>query len=172
MRTEHTLFMYTETPNVYWTADFWRLLRMRLTTFTDYSLRVLIYLAVNTEEQATIREIAQCYGISRNHLMKVAQELSQRGYVIAMRGKNGGLRLSMPPCEIKIGKVVREMEGDLALAECLGENNQCILSPACELQIMLSEALQAFFTTLDSYTLEDVIAGQQQAELIKILDMP
>lgn len=144
---------------------------MRLTTFTDYSLRVLIYLAVSTEEHATIREIAQRYGISRNHLMKVVQELSQRGYVTALRGKNGGLRLNQAPADIRLGNLVREMENDLALAECLGENNQCILSPACGLQGVLAAALQSFFTTLNNYTLEDVMPGPQRAELVKILDL-
>lgn len=93
---------------------------MRLTTFTDYSLRVLIYLAVKGEESATIAEIAQNYDISRNHLMKVVQELSQQGYLIALRGKNGGLRLKMSPAEINIGELVRAMENDLSLAECFG----------------------------------------------------
>jgi Rrf2 family nitric oxide-sensitive transcriptional repressor len=144
---------------------------MRLTTYTDYSLRVLIYLAVRTDEHATIREIAQRYGISRSHLMKVVQELSKRGYVTALRGKNGGLHLNKAPSDIRLGTLVKEMENDLALAECLGENNQCILTPACGLKHVLAESLQAFFTTLDSYTLEDVIPGQQRAELVKILDL-
>jgi Rrf2 family nitric oxide-sensitive transcriptional repressor len=144
---------------------------MRLTTYTDYSLRVLIYLAVSTDEHATIREIAQRYGISRSHLMKVVQELSKRGYVTALRGKNGGLHLNKAPSDIRLGTLVKEMENDLALAECLGENNQCILTPACGLKHVLAESLQAFFTTLDSYTLEDVIPGQQRAELVKILDL-
>ena len=98
---------------------------MRLTTFTDYSLRVLIYLAVSDDGQPTIREIAQRYDISRNHLMKVVQELSQKGYLIASRGKRGGLRLGIPPAEIKIGMLVRDMESDFALAECLGDKCHC-----------------------------------------------
>jgi Rrf2 family nitric oxide-sensitive transcriptional repressor len=142
---------------------------MRLTTFTDYSLRVLIYLAVSNDDHTTIREISERYGISRNHLMKVVQELSQRGYVIALRGKNGGLRLNKAAADISIGMLIREMENDLALAECLGENNQCILTPACQLKAVLAEALQAFFTTLDAYTLEDILPGRKRAELVKIL---
>jgi Rrf2 family nitric oxide-sensitive transcriptional repressor len=144
---------------------------MRLTTFTDYSLRVLIYLAVSNDEHPTIREISERYGISRNHLMKVVQELSQRGYVIALRGKNGGLRLNNAPADIGIGTLIREMENDLALAECLGENNQCILTPACQLKAVLAEALQAFFRTLDAYTLEDILPGRKRAELVKILGL-
>lgn len=144
---------------------------MRLTTYTDYSLRVLIYLAVSTEEHTTIAEIAQRYGISRSHLMKVAQELSQRGYVTAQRGKNGGLRLNKAPSDIRLGDLIVEMENDLALAECLGDNNQCILTPACGLKNVLAEALQTFIATLNNYTLEDVIPDKQRAELVKILDM-
>jgi Rrf2 family nitric oxide-sensitive transcriptional repressor len=143
---------------------------MRLTTYTDYSLRVLIYLAVNTAERPTIREIAERYGISRNHLMKVVQELSKRGYIAALRGKNGGLQLNQAPAEIKIGRLVRAMENEMALAECFGSNNRCILTPACALQSMLTEALNSFIATLDCYTLEDVISGQQKPELLTLLD--
>ena len=142
---------------------------MRLTSFTDYSLRMLIYLAASGEESATIREISQRYGVSRNHLMKVGQALSQKGYLIALRGKNGGLRMKMSPAEINIGTLVREMENDMALAECLGENNQCILTPACRLKFVLLEALDAFFEVLDAYTLEDILPGRKQAELVSLL---
>lgn len=144
---------------------------MRLTTFTDYSIRVLIYLAVSDDDHPTIREISDRYNISRNHLMKVVQELSQRGYVTAVRGKNGGLHLNKAAADISIGKLVQEMENDLALAECLGENNHCILTPACELQTVLSEALQAFFATLNSYTLADILPDRNRSELVKILDL-
>ncbi len=144
---------------------------MRLTAYTDYSFRVLIYLAVSTEERATIREIAQQYDISRNHLMKVVQELSQRDYVVALRGKNGGLKLKRPASEIRLGELVKAMENDMALAECLGDNNQCIVTPACKLKFMLAEALQAFLSTLDSYTLEDIVSGPEKADLIRILNL-
>jgi len=144
---------------------------MRLTAYTDYSLRVLIYLAVRGEERATIRDIAQHYGISRNHLMKVVQALSQNGYVIALRGKNGGLKLKIQPSEIRIGELVAATENDMALAECLGDNNQCILTPVCRLKFILPEALKAFMDILNSYTLEDIISGSQKADLIQILDL-
>ena len=143
---------------------------MRLTTFTDYSIRVLIYLAVSTDEYSTIREIAEKYGVSKNHLMKVVQLLGQRGYVISQRGKKGGLRLKKPPAEIGIGALVRDMESDLALVECMGDDNQCIIKPSCEVQAVLSEALGAFFDVLDAYTLEDIVRGRRRAKLIKILD--
>lgn len=144
---------------------------MRLTTFTDYSLRVLIYLAVNGEKSATIAEIAQSYDISRNHLMKVVQELSQQGYLIALRGKNGGLRLKADPVDINIGELVRAMEKDFSLAECFGMNNHCILTPACSLPVLFTEALEAFFAVLDTYTLADILPGTRRRELVKILDI-
>ncbi|MCB1856300.1 MAG: Rrf2 family transcriptional regulator [Halieaceae bacterium] len=144
---------------------------MRLTTFTDYSLRVLIYLAVNDEQKTTIAQIAQIYGISKNHLMKVVHELSQRHYLIALRGKNGGLRLNRPPSEINIGELVRAMESDFAIAECFGQNNQCVLTPACSLRTVLGEALEAFLAVLDGYTLEDILPGRRRKALVKILDI-
>lgn len=146
-------------------------LPMRLTAFTDYSLRVLIYLALSGEQHTTIAQIAQSYGISKNHLMKVVQELSQKGYLIALRGKNGGLRLSRPPSDINIGELVRAMERDLAMAECFGKNNQCVLTPACYLPVLFTEALEAFFAVLDAYTLEDILPGRQRRELVKILNI-
>ena len=144
---------------------------MRLTTFTDYSLRVLIYLAVKGEGGATIAEIAESYGISRNHLMKVVQELSQKGYLVAVRGKNGGLHMKTPPADINIGGLVRAMENDLSLAECFGSNNQCVLTPACSLPAVFHEALEAFFAVLDTYTLADILPGNRRGDLVKLLNI-
>lgn len=144
---------------------------MRLTSFTDYSIRVLIYLAVSHDEQPTIREIAERFDVSRNHLMKVVHELSKRGYLTALRGKHGGLRLNIAPVDINIGKLISELENDLALTECLGNNNQCILTPACELKTILAEALQSFFATLDEYTLEDILRGRRRTELVDIINV-
>lgn len=142
---------------------------MRLTTFTDYSLRVLIYLAANGDQPATIARIAQKYGISRNHLMKVVHELSQKGYVIAVRGKGGGLRLSRSPEDINLGELVRSMESDLAVAECLGKNNQCIITPACSLRPVFTEALAAFFAVLDAHSLADLAPGRHGTQLVRLL---
>lgn len=144
---------------------------MRLTSFTDYSIRVLIYLAVSHNEQPTIREIAERFGVSRNHLMKVVHELSKRGYVTALRGKNGGLRLNILPADMRIGTLISELESDLALTECLGKNNQCILTPSCELKTILTEGLQSFFATLNEYTLEDILRGRRRAELVDIINI-
>ncbi|HSH48468.1 MAG TPA: Rrf2 family transcriptional regulator [Halomonas sp.] len=141
---------------------------MRLTQFTDYSLRVLIYLALKREERSTITEIAECFDISRNHLMKVVQELSRHGYITAIRGKHGGLLLKRSPESIGLGELIRQFESDFTLVECFGEHNQCIITPACQLRVILHEALAAFFDVLDRYTLTDLL-GPHEPELIKLL---
>ncbi|SRR5690554_1009618 len=135
---------------------------MRITRYTDYSLRVLIYLAVKSEGLATIKEIADSYGISKNHLMKVVYELNQRGYVETIRGKGGGLRLRRVPEEIRLGRFIRETEQDLALVECFGAESQCRIGPLCGLRGILSEALEAFFDVLDRYTLADLIGSPKE----------
>lgn len=142
---------------------------MRLTRFTDYALRVLIYLAANDEQPATIARIAAQFGISRNHLMKVVPELVQQGYVIGQRGKGGGLQLARPPEEINVGELVRAMESDWAIAECFGGDNECILTPACALRPILREALNQFLQVLDGYTLADIVDDKRRAQLAGIL---
>jgi Rrf2 family nitric oxide-sensitive transcriptional repressor len=144
---------------------------MRLTTFTDYSLRVLIYLALDQKRQPTIGEISARYGISKNHLMKVVQQLSQLGYVQALRGKHGGLQLKKPPGSIPLGTLIKQTENELNLAECFASDNQCILTPACKLQNILRKAMQAFFTSLDQYTLADIISGKNKAQLVALLQL-
>ncbi|WP_416138525.1 Rrf2 family transcriptional regulator [Halomonas sp. HK25] len=141
---------------------------MHLTRFTDYSLRVLIYLAVKGEERSTIHEIATSFEVSRNHLMKVVQDLSHKGYITAVRGKNGGLLLKKPPEEIRLGRLVRDTENDLQLVECFGEANECKITPACRLKPILAEALRAFLTVLDKYTLADML-GPQESQLVQLL---
>ncbi|MCK2185141.1 Rrf2 family transcriptional regulator [Halomonas getboli] len=143
---------------------------MRLTHFTDYSLRVLIYLAVKGEERATIAEIAERFAISRNHLMKVVQELNRLGYLHATRGKHGGLLLNRAPDEIPLGGLIRDIEPDLGLVECFRDDNGCVITPACRLKPILGEALAAFVAVLDRYTLADLL-GQQRAELITLLNI-
>lgn len=134
------------------------LTKMRLTTLTDYALRVLIYTGAHSERLCTISEIAKAFDISQAHLMKVSQSLAQQGWITTVRGKNGGLHLSKSPPEIPLGAVVRSIEPDFNLVECLGPNNHCRLTGGCTLTCILNGALKAFWQHLDCYTLADVIA--------------
>lgn len=142
---------------------------MRLTRYTDYSLRVLIYLAVRPDGFGTVQSIADAYQISRNHLMKVVQELNRRGYVDTVRGKGGGMRLRLAPDRINVGRVVRDMENDLEIVECFGPGNRCVITPECTLKNVLAEGLNAFLAVLDRYTLAD-LAGNRPA-LRRLLDL-
>jgi len=142
---------------------------MRLTNFTDYSLRVLIYLGAHRDEErlATIHDIAKAYGISENHLMKVVHHLAKEGYVETTRGKGGGMRLARPPERINIGAVVRGTEEDFALVECFQAGNRnCPIIPACVLPPILNRALRAFFKELDGQTLAELL--RPQASLVRI----
>ncbi|MDM0001121.1 Rrf2 family transcriptional regulator [Variovorax sp. J22P240] len=129
---------------------------MRLTLFTDYSLRVLLVLATRTESLVTIADLTQAYGISQAHLMKVTHILGKTGWVETVRGRNGGMRLAMHPSKIKIGTVVRQLESDFAVVECFGAGNQCVLTGGCELASVLARATQAFLDELDRYSLADL----------------
>ena len=142
---------------------------MRVTRYTDYSLRVLIFVALKGKQQSTIAEIAKSYNISKNHLMKVVQALNNNGYLIAVRGKNGGLYLNGQPEDINIGTLVRETEQDLPLVECFSDQNECIITPACELKKVFSEALEGFFQVLDQYTLADLVNKKRRAALSRLL---
>ena len=134
---------------------------MRFTTFTDYSLRTLIYLAARPERRATIGEVASAFGISQNHLMKVAHLLGREGLLTNTRGKGGGLALARPPRSINIGRVVRATEGPPRPAECFDkERNACAITPVCELRRVLREAVKAFYAVLDRHTLEDLVANR------------
>ena len=135
---------------------------MKLTAFTDYSLRVLIYLATDTTRRATIAEIAKAFGISENHLVKVVHFLGKQGWIETVRGKGGGLLLAMPPAQVSVGKVVRDTEGAAMPAECFSEDGgNCVISDACRLKGVLGEAVKAFYAVLDRYTLEDITRNRQ-----------
>nr|WP_136251591.1 Rrf2 family transcriptional regulator [Ningiella ruwaisensis] len=142
---------------------------MKVTRFTDYSLRILIYLALKPDELVTIQEIADSYHISKNHLMKVVQELSNRQYVTAIRGKNGGLKLHKSADDINIGNLIREMERHTVLVECFGKDNQCVITPSCQLKRMLAEAVEEFYKCLEKYSLKDLVGVKQKSPLIKQL---
>jgi Rrf2 family nitric oxide-sensitive transcriptional repressor len=135
---------------------------MKLTAFTDYSLRVLIYLAADTSRRATIAEIAAAFGVSEHHLTKVVHFLGKQGWIATVRGKGGGLALAMPPQEIGIGQVVRDTEGEAMPAECFaGDAGHCVIASSCRLKGVLAEAVQAFQAVLDRYTLADITRNPQ-----------
>jgi Rrf2 family nitric oxide-sensitive transcriptional repressor len=144
---------------------------MHITRYTDYSLRILIYLAINNDQLSTINEIAQSYRISKNHLMKIVQQLNVKGYLLAIRGKNGGIKLNRAPGDINIGSLVREMEESNKLVECFGDNNHCVIAPSCQLKSLFAEAQESFFSILDKYTLADLVPVRRQAELSELLDI-
>jgi Rrf2 family nitric oxide-sensitive transcriptional repressor len=126
---------------------------MRLTRYTDYAMRVLLYLGARPEKVCSIGEIARAYGISQNHLMKVGHELGKAGYVEGVRGRSGGIRLARPADRINVGDVVRGTEEGFDLVEC----GSCVIAPACGLTGVLDEALAAFMAVLDRYTLADLL---------------
>jgi Rrf2 family nitric oxide-sensitive transcriptional repressor len=130
---------------------------MRLTNFSDYALRVLLYAAARHDELITIEETAKVYGISKAHLMKVVNQLTRAGYLRAVRGRSGGLTLALRPNKISLGDVVRATEPDFALVECFSPDNRCLITPRCRLRGVLKEALGAFIATLDRYTLADLV---------------
>ena len=142
---------------------------MKLTRFTDYSLRVLIYLGLKNDGRVTIKEISDAYNISRNHLMKVVSLLTRMGYVDARRGPGGGIALARAANDIVIADVVRDMEDDLNLVECFCEEGSCIIKPVCQLKSVLSQALTAYLDTLEGYTLSDLL--RPKTKLVEVLGM-
>ncbi|MDF3836552.1 Rrf2 family transcriptional regulator [Cupriavidus basilensis] len=131
---------------------------MRLTDYTDYSLRTLIYVAVHPGELVTIQRVADAFGIPKNHLIKIVQKLGQAGFLHTVRGRAGGIELGRPAAGINVGEVIRTMESDFHLVECFqGDDNHCIITRVCGLRGVLSAALRAYFEVLDAYTLQDLV---------------
>jgi len=130
---------------------------MRLTTFSDYAFRVLIYAASAGDRLITIEETANAYQISRSHLMKVVNVLTREGYLKGVRGRSGGFALAQVPEQINLGDVVRATEPDFALVECFTAGNQCVITACCRLPHILNEALASFMSSLDRYTLADIL---------------
>lgn len=131
---------------------------MRLTTYTDYALRTLMYLATHRDRLVTIQDIASLHDISKNHLTKVVHQLGLLGLVETVRGRNGGLRLGREPAGINVGEVVRATETDFYMAECFDENNlSCAYSSACALKGVLGQAMDAYLQVLDGVTLESLV---------------
>ena len=131
---------------------------MRLTTMSDYAMRLLMYVAQHPERLCTISEVAQAYEISEAHLMKITHQLALAGWLETVRGKGGGMRLAAAPSEIKLGAVVCSIEPDFALVECLASDTACLLSGTCQLTGIINGALQSFMHYLDRYTLADLLA--------------
>jgi Rrf2 family nitric oxide-sensitive transcriptional repressor len=140
---------------------------MRLAEYTDYTLRVLMYCAANTDRRVTIRELAERHRVSRNHLMKIVNDLARQGVLETTRGRGGGLRLLLPPADIRVGDVVRRSETDFRLVECFDPaTNACSLAPSCRLKGVLDGALSAYFAALDASTLADITGPSPQAPAI------
>ncbi len=144
---------------------------MRLTAFTDYTLRTLIYLALRPQKLVTIADIAGAYDISANHLMKVVHQLAQSGDIVTLRGQHGGLRLARPADQINLGTVVRRTEPDMEIATCFGSDPCCRIRTECVFSNILSEALPGFLAVLERYTLADLIAGRRDS-LAHMLSIP
>jgi Rrf2 family nitric oxide-sensitive transcriptional repressor len=137
---------------------------MRLTSFTDFALRLLMYAAAR-DRLITIEEASEVYGISRAHLMKITNTLTRAGFLKAIRGRSGGLVLAKPPSKIRLGDVVRATEPDFALVECFADGNQCIITRSCRLRGILHEGLDAFNAVLDKYTLADLMLKPKSFDL-------
>ncbi|MCA0401241.1 MAG: Rrf2 family transcriptional regulator [Proteobacteria bacterium] len=136
---------------------------MHLTLQTDYALRVMMF-AVTQARMApdtlfSVEDVADAYGISRNHLMKIVQRLAAEGYLASFRGRNGGLRLGKPAETIRLGGLVRFLEEDFEIVACFGDNGRCRIGGCCGLQGAFAQALEAFFATLDQFTLADMVLG-------------
>lgn len=143
---------------------------MRLTSLTDYAVRLLIHLAQHPERLCTIAEVAQVYGISEAHLMKITHQLGLAGWIETVRGKGGGMRLARPPKDIILGSVVRSMEPDFSLVECFATGGNCMLTGTCGLTSVLEGALESFMRHLDAHTLADVLPRPPGSP--KVIRMP
>ena len=142
---------------------------MQLTLFTDFALRVLIYLSQHDEQRATMKQISEFYGISIEHLRKVVHSLSRAGYIETFRGKSGGMRLARPAAEINIGELVYQFEGGVDIIDCAQRN--CILNPSCILKGALKKSMEAFYQELEQYTLADIVANQTTTQRLQIVEV-
>lgn len=143
---------------------------MHITQYTDYALRVLLYLGAAPERLATIGEIAERYAISRSHLMKVVNQLVQDGVIEGLRGKGGGIRLAKPASDIWLGPLVRSLEPEMVLVDCFRSDSQCVINGQCRLKGVFAEALSAFMAVLDRYSLADLLAEPQPLRQLLRLD--
>lgn len=132
---------------------------MQLTLYTDYSLRVLVYLSLNPDQPATISDVSDYYDISRNHLVKVVHNLAQTGFIKSTRGKGGGIQLARPADQISVADVIRHTEPNFHMVECFDRESprSCAVLPVCELKGILNNALLAFLKVLDQYHISDLV---------------
>ena len=140
---------------------------MKLTLFTDYAVRVLLYLGARPERLCSIAEVAQAYRVSHNHLMKVVNQLARQGYVESVRGRAGGIRLGRAPEAINLGRLIRDTEDGFELVAC----GNCVVAPACGVTGVLGEALAAFLAVLDRYTLADMLDRRQDLRKLLLADV-
>lgn len=145
---------------------------MRLTSMTDYALRLLMYVAQQPDRLCTISEVARVHGLSRAHLMKITHQLAQAGFIETVRGKGGGMRLAAAPEDIALGAVVRNMEGGFVLVECLASGSHCALTGRCRLTGAIEGALQSFMRHLDQYTLADLLPAADAGDGASIEPQP
>ncbi|MBL0372249.1 Rrf2 family transcriptional regulator [Rhizobium sp. KVB221] len=143
---------------------------MQLTTFTDYGLRMLMYLAAQPEQQCSVREVADHYGISRNHLVKVAHRLSQLGFIDSTKGRGGGIRLSGEPASMRLGDIVLKLEPNMHIVECFDKStNCCAITAICKAKDFFRQANQAFIDVLNKYTLSDtIVSGKSFLEIFAL----
>ena len=140
---------------------------MHMKLHTDYALRMLIFLALRKGRPCTVNDVAESYGLSRNHLLKVALNLRKLGLISTARGRSGGIRLALAPDQINIGVLVRHVEDDFVLVECLrADEGACIISPACRLRGMVREALNAYLAVFDKYSLADLVANGEALRML------
>ena len=139
---------------------------MRLTRYTDYAMRVLLYLSARPDRLCSISEMSRAYGISQNHLMKVVHDLRKAGYVASARGRSGGVRLARAPEQIRLGEVVRLAEEDFDLVDC----GSCVIAPGCGMSSVLKEATDAFLAVLDRYTFADL--PKRDVDLLSLFSLP
>jgi Rrf2 family nitric oxide-sensitive transcriptional repressor len=141
---------------------------MQLTQYTDFGLRALIALAIHPGRSLTVTEVSEAYGISRHHMVKIVARLAERGYIRTLRGKGGGMWLARPPAQIRLGAVVRDMESELGVVECLEQGGgHCVIAPACRLKGLMRQATDEFLKCLDRYTLADAV--QPRARVSRLL---
>ncbi|WP_432256533.1 RrF2 family transcriptional regulator [Limimaricola sp. AA108-03] len=141
---------------------------MKLSRHSDYALRIMIQLATSGDALVSIRRIAETYGISHTHLMKIVQSLGRAGFIETVRGRHGGLRLARPAQDISLGALVRHTEGEDGLVDCAG----CLIAPACGLPSILAEALEAFLKVLDSYRLSDIASRGRMLRALFDISVP